>query len=134
MNFSLDEKLTFVAFSAWFVWLILKSTGLQVLSVVRKFMLVVVTLCGIIPYQRLASRIISIINKSTTIDTILKRALAQYKGTDWVDGFLSAVFFFIYVSFIVYLWYRESLVGKNVPRPPIRVDANLGGLVKNPKP
>ncbi len=88
-------------------WLILNVLRLQVLSLVRRFLLVIFSLSLIPLYTEITSKIKTYICLSPSISSSLRHYLANYKGTDWVDGFITATFVFIYLGIIGVLWMRE---------------------------
>jgi|GEM_PF-3778449 len=98
-------------------WLILDILGLRVLIFVRRVLLALFTFSLIPIYMKIAGKIKTFICLSSSITVFLRSHVAGYKGTDWVDGFITATLVFAYFGIIGIVWMRELRRQQQTPLP-----------------
>ncbi|GEM_PF-690867 len=101
---------------ALFLWFFLIPYGVALLSLVRKIFLAIFTVGSFYYYKEIVNPLILALDKAN-FDDWIRRVWAEYKGTDWVDGFLWGIAICIYLGVIANLWIKEKEISKGVVNP-----------------
>jgi branched-subunit amino acid ABC-type transport system permease component len=101
----------FLTIGALYVWFSLLPYGMLFLPPIRRVSLLIFTAGSLCYLKKVVNPLISAVDK-INLDNLIRQLWAEYKGTDWVDGFLWGIAFSIYLAFIAWLWLKETAIGQ----------------------
>lgn len=88
------------------IWLVLIHYQSPALKMIRRLTLLVFTWLSFAPFKALTYKMVSYID-IVEIDVLMRRYVAQQKGTDWVDGFFWGIATLIYLGLLGVLWAKD---------------------------
>ena len=121
------ELLMFVlAMAAVTLWWLFKVHPKEFTVLVKRFLLIVFSFAFLKPYIKAADTFIQCRLIGSEFEAFLRRSIAEYKGTDWTDGFFTALAVVLYVLIVWMIWAQEFKKPKDNPPPneggtPIRI-------------
>jgi hypothetical protein len=114
-------------------WKIVAAAGKGILPVIRKILLLLFAAFLFIPYFKYTARFKHYLILEFDLNHHFMQIFNQFKGSDWVDGVLTATFFFIYVAFLFYLLKVDAALNRPPEENPFRIEARIGNVKDNKK-
>ena len=119
--------LVFALFCLW-IWNIFRSKGTQSVKFLRRFFLFLFIVLIFYPYMRLAGTLADSITQTFNVNYVLLQLFEVSKGMDWANGIIYALFFFVFVLFVLYLIGQERKASKPPPDKPFKMEARIGNI------
>jgi hypothetical protein len=98
----------FLTFGTLLVWMVLIRYNWPLIALFRKFVLAAFTYLFFNTYVLYMTLVIAYLDK-IDVDVFIRRHVAEYKGTDWVDGFLWGGAISIYLGIVLMLWIKDFM-------------------------
>jgi len=96
----------FLTFGAFLVWMVLIRYQWPPVALFRKLVLAGFTVLFFNSYVSTMTKVIAYLDR-IDVDVFLRRHFAEYKGTDWVDGFLWGIAISFFAGFLIFLWIKD---------------------------
>jgi hypothetical protein len=96
----------FLTSGMFLVWLVLIHYNWPIIALVRKIVLAIFSVLFFRTYVFYMTKVIAYLDR-IDVDVFIRRNFAEYKGTDWVDGFLWGLALSLFAGIILVLWIKD---------------------------